>query len=214
MNSEIGKGVMSMSKDYVHKNIEKVNFQKLKPYFKITNKYILAKIILILFPFNKTSWSKENEKLQSPDLYIPLMSFLTFILLNGILLGVKSQFTPEKLTILFTRCLTYEFIFAILVKLTGYFFDINEIGFLDFLSFSGYKYVVVMLLMVRIKYLRIFYMVYLYSAFFFFLSRCLKRCVFSSHGHRRRKIYFLFITVFLEVFLVFLLAWINLNFDF
>ena len=33
--------------------------------------------------------------LNAPDLYIPLMAFITFVLLSGYVLGVSGEFTPE-----------------------------------------------------------------------------------------------------------------------
>lgn len=203
MDLEIGKGMVNVGKDYVNKSFETVNFKTIKPYFDVTNTYILKKIMLIIFPFKTQNW---NTKQTHPDLYIPLMSFLTYILLTGFFLGLKHEFTPEKLSIVFTKQLTYEGILGVVVKTVGYFMDVTELSFIDFVCFSGYKFVIVLfLLMVNIKYVKVLWRIYLFLAFFFFLSRSLKAKMCMTRN-RRRKIYFLLIIVILEMFLVFLLA--------
>jgi protein transport protein YIF1 len=74
-----------------------------KDYFDVTNIYVLHKLRIIFFPFTvkgEEGWKpksrdfdsspslgshdlNEGRDLQAADLYIPLMSFVTFILLNG-----------------------------------------------------------------------------------------------------------------------------------
>ena len=88
----------------------------LKVYFDVTNSYVLRKLKIILFPFllrgddwkqTKTdafsadSFSGEigmeetftpRNDLQAPDLYIPLMSFVTFVLITAFYKGGNSDF--------------------------------------------------------------------------------------------------------------------------
>jgi len=86
-----------------------------KPFFDVTNFYVLQKLKIIFMPFllKEDDWkrgqsfngtvdefnpSEEDEQdrflpkndLQAPDLYIPLMSFVTFILITGFYLGQSS----------------------------------------------------------------------------------------------------------------------------
>ncbi|KAM0687796.1 Protein transport protein yif1 [Conglomerata obtusa] len=202
MDSEIRRSVVNAGKDYVHKGLNAVNTKALHRYFEINNTIVLQKLFLIIFPFNK-DWT-HGHRTSKPDLYIPLMSFLTYILLTGIQL---KPFSPETLSMIFTRCLLYEILFVTIVKLTAYFMDVGEIRFLDFICYSGYKFVVILIKnCVKVRFLSILWSFYLYAAFFFFLSRSLKGVVVGEGGLRRGKIYFLFVTVFLEVFLVFLLG--------
>lgn len=76
----------------------------------MTNSYVLQKILLILFPFRHKSWQrlvahtamdgKANEEtfspprddINAPDLYIPAMAFVTYVLLVGLSSGVKSKY--------------------------------------------------------------------------------------------------------------------------
>lgn len=78
--------------------------QFLKPYFDINNKYVINKIKYILLPFlykGSDSNSSNNEifednsfreKIEFADLYIPTMSFITYILL----IAFNSAFTEKK----------------------------------------------------------------------------------------------------------------------
>ncbi|KAF7683946.1 Protein transport protein yif1 [Astathelohania contejeani] len=218
MNLELGKGVVNAGKEYVNKEIKKMNFAKLRPYFNVTTNHILRKILLILFPFNHKDWHSrnqqviiENERLSinDPELYLPIMGFLTYILVVGINLGLSNRFTPEMLGIRFTRAVFLEMISLALVKLAGYFLDSNDMGVFDFLSFSGYKFIIIILLILlcKIKYIGIFLKLYFYSAFFFFLSRGLKGFIIGGGSNRTKKVYFLFFTVLVEISLVFILSW-------
>ena len=75
-----------------------------KGYFDVTNTYVLHKLRMIFIPFSvkgEDGWkpkgvdigsgqgyeSDTERDLQTPDLYIPLMSIVTFILLVGLKLG-------------------------------------------------------------------------------------------------------------------------------
>lgn len=99
----IGKQIIKESKfvDYFSLN-------GLKPYFEIDNKYVIYKIKNILFPFYlfqkdqspDTIGSNSSEaedaqkiKIEYPDLYIPLMSFITYILL----IGFNSAYQSSKM---------------------------------------------------------------------------------------------------------------------
>mmetsp|Transcript_1509 Transcript_1509/g.1005 ORF Transcript_1509/g.1005 Transcript_1509/m.1005 type:complete len:118 (+) Transcript_1509:201-554(+) len=70
----------------------------LKDYFDVTNSYVLKKLRAIILPFTikKDDWKRQysgcefqdevltpRSDLQAPDLYIPTMAFVTFILLTG-----------------------------------------------------------------------------------------------------------------------------------
>lgn len=91
----------------------------MKCYFDVTNNYVLHKLRIILFPFtvkvsarlkltkfsqDEDGWrprqfditagqqeTAEERDLQTPDLYIPLMSFVTFILLIGVKTGGNQE---------------------------------------------------------------------------------------------------------------------------
>lgn len=62
------------------------NFATLKPYFQVTNSYVLSKLFLVLFPWRHKPWSRKQapgpggqegwylpprDDINSPDMYIP-----------------------------------------------------------------------------------------------------------------------------------------------
>jgi len=75
----------------------------------------------------------------APDLYIPLMSFITYVLLVGYCKGANNKFTPEVLIQAVWRCLLLQ-----LVECAAFKFGIStlqyNILFLDSFAYSGYKY--------------------------------------------------------------------------
>jgi hypothetical protein len=84
-----------------------LSFDALKVYFDVTNGYVLRKLKIIMFPFlvKEDEWRRggnfnatvgdidedidgmsanaPRNNLQAPDLYIPLMSFITYLLITG-----------------------------------------------------------------------------------------------------------------------------------
>lgn len=72
----------------------------------MSNSYVLNKIQVLLFPFLHKGWARIVEQmddngqvgayaaprsdLNAPDLYIPLMSFVTYIIIVGFLSGLDT----------------------------------------------------------------------------------------------------------------------------
>lgn len=92
----------------------------------------------------KGKWALPKNDINAPDLYIPLMSFITYVLLYGFLKGVNSPsssaFSPDILTQAIWRCLMLQLIEAGGLKLGANILSIH-VPFLDCYSFAGYKYV-------------------------------------------------------------------------
>jgi protein transport protein YIF1 len=81
--------------------------------------------------------------LQAPDLYIPLMSWITFILLVGWTKGTTQEtFDTENLVYVQSKTL-FAWIFESLL-IWGLFscFQIGKPAFLELLAYTGYKFVV------------------------------------------------------------------------
>ena len=96
----------------------------LKDYFDVTNEYVIRKLCVIVFPFTvkgDENWKRQGSMnyeftgssedldaratprndLQAPDLYIPLMAHITFIILCGAVQGFnKGNFDMQQLFIL------------------------------------------------------------------------------------------------------------------
>jgi protein transport protein YIF1 len=86
-------------------------------------------------------WAAPRQDYNAPDLYIPLMAFMTYVLLSGLGKGLGSTgFTPDVIIQAIWRCLLLHLIETGLIK-----FGVNlmsvPIPFLDVFSYTGYKYV-------------------------------------------------------------------------
>uniref|UniRef100_A0A1I7VCX1 Protein YIF1 n=1 Tax=Loa loa TaxID=7209 RepID=A0A1I7VCX1_LOALO len=73
----------------------------LKYYFAVDNAYVGKKLALIFFPFLHRDWTVKYDSSDSPlpprsdvnapDLYIPLMAYVTYILFSGFVLGTQRR---------------------------------------------------------------------------------------------------------------------------
>ncbi|XKL59619.1 hypothetical protein PGB90_000635 [Kerria lacca] len=189
MAIQYGQALVGSGKQIVDKEIEKyVPLSRLKYYFAVDTSYVSRKLSVILFPFIHSDWSikyDQNEPIQpkfeinAPDLYIPTMAFLTYVLLAGLILGMKNLFSPEKLSIEATNALGWTAIEVIIQLLMLYIANINtNLKTLDLIAYSSYKYVgiiivmLVGLLMGHLGY--IICLIYISVSLAFFLMRTLK----------------------------------------
>ena len=85
-----------------------IDAKSLKLYFQVDTNYVLKKLQLLLVPYIHKEWSVQNmganaqprspkEDLNMPDLYIPFMGLLTYVLLVGIKVGQGGDFNPDQL---------------------------------------------------------------------------------------------------------------------
>lgn len=138
----------------------------LKFYFAVSNSYVLRKIRLLLFPFLHRDFAPMHlqntgpasaavepvppiHDLHSPDLYIPVMGFITYILIFGYIKGRSRSFTPELLIETFSSSLTL--LFLQLLFIIGGNFSLGQHAFkynyCDMIAFSGYKFVGITLIL-------------------------------------------------------------------
>ena len=98
----------NVGKAYVEQNLNKysVSYAHLRYFFDLDTGYVLRKLLLLLFPFMPRNWSRKVVQEQelppradcnAPDLYIPLMSFVTYILVVAFVMGTKNEFSPDVL---------------------------------------------------------------------------------------------------------------------
>ncbi len=86
-------------------------------------------------------WALPREDTNAPDLYVPLMSFISYVLLVGLSKGLGgSGFSPEMLIQTIWRCLILQACETLLIKLGLSFMQVS-IPMLDIFSYTGYKYV-------------------------------------------------------------------------
>ncbi|KAL7276510.1 hypothetical protein RUND412_000501 [Rhizina undulata] len=160
MGFSVAKAAMSGGQDYAEKNFTRY-LSSLKPYFAVTNTYVLHKLHIILNPWRHTPWSRQSssapsasgngqefyylpprEDINAPDMYIPLMSFVTYILLSALLSGLKGNFHPELLGYNASTAFAIVVFEIVCLKLGCHLLSINsQSQLLDLVAYSGYKFV-------------------------------------------------------------------------
>ncbi|XP_039452979.1 protein YIF1B isoform X3 [Culex pipiens pallens] len=243
MALQYGQKLADQGKELVHSQFEKyIPVTKLKYYFAVDNKYVVNKLRLIFFPFTQTDWSLKYDHdnpvqprydINAPDLYIPTMAYITYVVLAGIVLGFQNRFSPEQLGIQASSALAYSIFELVVYNLTLYIANIpTSLKTLDLLALSGYKYASIVSILLCSIFLRKagYYLGWLYAsaALAFFLLRTLKAKVLSESGQtqdapsydpyrqqqqqfehtvgRKRKLYFLFLVTGLQPLLAFWLS--------
>ncbi|RXG69714.1 Protein YIF1B, partial [Armadillidium vulgare] len=107
MAMQYGQNLVGQGKEFVDNKIEKiVSVSKLKYYFAVDTKYVLKKLKLLFFPFTHSRsirYNSEDEEpvqprydINAPDLYIPVMAFVTYILVAGLCLGLQMCFLQSS----------------------------------------------------------------------------------------------------------------------
>ncbi|KAF1808762.1 YIF1-domain-containing protein [Eremomyces bilateralis CBS 781.70] len=158
MGLQVGKSAFNAGQEYMEQNFNRyVNVSALKHYFNVSNSYVVTKLYIVLFPWRHRPWSRQQrinhqgqdgyflpprEDVNSPDMYIPLMSLITYVLFSTLLAGIRGAFQPELLgSFAFKASLIV--VFEILtLKLGCYLLNIsNESQLFDLVAYSGYKFV-------------------------------------------------------------------------
>ncbi|XP_005097008.1 protein YIF1B-B [Aplysia californica] len=152
MAMQYGQQLAGQGKDIVNKNVEKyISSSKLKYYFAVDTAYVGKKLGLLLFPFTHSDWSiRYNQEepiapryeINAPDLYIPVMAFVTYVLVAGMVLGIQDRFTPEQLGVQASSALVWLIIELVAMSLSLYIMNLNtELKYLDIVAYCGYKFV-------------------------------------------------------------------------
>ena len=138
-----------------------MNVTALKHYFNVTNSYVLSKLFLVLFPWRHKPWTRrqapggsgrpgqENwyylpprDDINSPDMYIPVMSLVTYIFLQALISGLRGKFQPELFGYIATTAVVVQIVEILGLKLGCYLLSIsNESQLMDLVAYSGYKFV-------------------------------------------------------------------------
>ncbi|XP_062540334.1 protein YIF1B-A [Armigeres subalbatus] len=243
MALQYGQKLADQGKEIVHTHFEKyIPVTKLKYYFAVDNRYVLSKLRLIFFPFTQRDWSLKYDHdnpvqprydINAPDLYIPTMAYITYVVLAGMVLGFQNRFSPEQLGIQASTALAYSIFELVIYTITLYIANIpTTLKTLDLLALTGYKYASIVSILLCSILLRKtgYYMSWMYASasLAFFLLRTLKAKVLSEPVHvqdpptydpyrqqqqqfehtvgRKRKLYFLFLVTGLQPVLAFWLS--------
>uniref|UniRef100_A0A3B4AZT7 Protein YIF1 n=1 Tax=Periophthalmus magnuspinnatus TaxID=409849 RepID=A0A3B4AZT7_9GOBI len=96
-----GSSLANQGKDMVNKEISRfMSVNKLKYFFAVDTKYVMKKLMILMFPYTHQDWEVRyhrdspltpRQDVNAPDLYIPTMAFITYILLAGMALGIQKR---------------------------------------------------------------------------------------------------------------------------
>nr|XP_036877335.1 protein YIF1B [Manis javanica] len=96
-----GSSLAAQGKELVDKNIDRfIPVTKLKYYFAVDTMYVGKKLGLLFFPYLHQDWEVQYQQdmpvaprfdVNAPDLYIPAMAFITYILVAGLALGTQDS---------------------------------------------------------------------------------------------------------------------------
>lgn len=124
----------------------------LRTYFAVDNRYVQRKMKKVLFPFVAKQWRRlhvegpeminyalPNSDENAPDLYLPVMSLITYCLLCALTYGTSGQFNPEVIPDVTTKCFVTQVLEVLLIRF-GFYMMETSVPFLDLFSYTGYKY--------------------------------------------------------------------------
>lgn len=99
-------------------------------------------------------FAEPRHDTNAPDLYLPTMAFVTYVLLIAYHLGQQGRFTPEIFSMAASRGLGVVLLEVVFMKAAFYFFPASALpsgsggsgaALLDLVAYSGYKFVGVVL---------------------------------------------------------------------
>ncbi|KAF9130837.1 hypothetical protein BGW39_002591 [Mortierella sp. 14UC] len=230
LGMQFGRSAVTAGQQYVEENLNRwVNRAALQPYFNVSNSYVINKLKLLVFPWRHKLWTRilkrsettgetigylsPRDDINAPDMYIPVMAFVTYVLLVALSAGVNAgdnvskdanKFSPEMLGPTASSALAVIFLEFTIIKLCVYVLNItSDVPILDLLAYSGYKFVgIIVSIIVQLSKApkSVFWSVFLYTgaATGFFLLRSLRYVILpeASAGtvlppQRKRRIHFL-----------------------
>lgn len=226
MAMQYGQQLADTGKQFMKSEIERyVPVSRLKYYFAVDTKYVLSKLKLLFFPFTHDDWSIKYEQdnpvqprfeVNAPDLYIPTMAYVTYVLVAGLVLGMQERFSPEQISIQASSALAWSIVEIAVYMAILYITNIRTmLRTLDLLAYSGYKYIgIIISVLISLAFDKTGYyvaLIYCNFALAFFLMRSLRAQVLpekgatqtndqyyadshtSSHGSKRRLYFLLFV---------------------
>lgn len=198
-------------------------WDSLRYHFNVNNKYVVNKMRILLFPFRRSNWNREISQgsvgnapkhappltdINAPDMYIPLMSFVTYVLIVGLLKGTRMKFTPEVLLDVFTASIVIEILQVVIIKAALYVIQQGAVTapVVELFIYCGYKYFGLAINMLSGLFFgpKIYYFVLAYTAattsFFIFktMGRVVPKPGMDQSGTKRR-LYFLILCAGLQV---------------
>jgi len=127
-------------------------------YFNVTHGYVLRKALWQIVPLtNPKKKSMDGEigqekdwtvrmfeglevDIEEPDLYIPTMGFVTYVLLCGLLRGLQEQFQPDVLSTTITFAMVVFILEVTVAKAVLFMSGATHTPIFDLAALLGYKY--------------------------------------------------------------------------
>jgi len=146
-------------KKVIISNLEKyISLTAAREYFQVDNKYVLDKLLFVLaFPIlilgmkNNPKWQYPREfsrtdkgarvDMHSPDLYIPAMAFVTYIILAAFALGTHGVFNPDVLGTYASFGMMVVLLELAILKFGAMLLNGPALVNLDVIAYCGYKFV-------------------------------------------------------------------------
>jgi hypothetical protein len=89
-----------------------------------------------------THYLPPREDINSPDMYIPMMALVTYIVLSTLLAGLRGAFHPELLGYTATTAISVMLLEILMIKAGTFILNISSSSqLLDLVAYSGYKFV-------------------------------------------------------------------------
>lgn len=191
-----GERIFGTGTEYVQSNVSKY-FSDPQYYFQVNSQYVKNKLKVILFPFlHRGHWTRIAEQIpgglthkppiydiNAPDLYIPFMAFGTYMVLCGLTIGLLGKFSPEALSIQFSKGLLGWLAQLFLLRLSLYALGGGEAPILDLVAYGGYAFVGIALsVLARILWSYSYYVVMPWTCLCMgiFLVKTMKRILFAE----------------------------------
>ena len=198
------------------KFVDYFSLEGLKPYFDVDNKYVLYKFRYLFIPFLKEKQINSSEEIQNKynieyfDLYLPLMSFITYVLVVSFISAIKNPevFNPQTLGKILSKDFSLYIMNAMAIKLLMFIFLKNSISFMDICSLVGYKFIHMIIFKILSNFIEsktINYIIFfiLAAQISFFLKKCLDKLL-SNEGFKNIIIYLTMALDFCTMFLIIL----------
>ena len=170
------------------KFVDYFSLEGLKPYFDVDNKYVLYKFRYLFIPFLKEKQINSSEEIQNKynieyfDLYLPLMSFITYVLVVSFISAIKNPevFNPQTLGKILSKDFSLYVMNAMAVKLLMFIFLKNSLSFMDICSLVGYKFIHMIIFkilsnFIESKSINYFIFFILAAQISFFLKKCMDK---------------------------------------
>ena len=210
------------------------SFDSWRYYFNVNTLSVLKKLGMILCPYiftgkwdrqiltqeietqqNGTQTSKilyepPETDIHAPDLYIPLMSFITYVLTIGFYYGAMGTFTPEKLSMIATICLIIIIGEVLILKFCDYMLFNNSNDFRMHLSLVSYIFVPILVSTIvgtiPIPYIGAIAMIYCGVSYGFFVFKTICGYIECNEGADKTMKIYAGVMALLQFVLVFFLV--------